>query len=74
MSKTNETKKAPIKRLSLSRETVKNLNVRTAMRTGLFINPFATQADQPSCNPRGNSNGNSHGSVQCPTTGDVITQ
>jgi hypothetical protein len=29
--------KAPIKRLTLDRETVKNLNVRTGVQTGVYV-------------------------------------
>ena len=37
MSTKSDTTNAPIKRLTLSRETVKNLGVRSAVKTGILL-------------------------------------
>jgi len=58
MSTKSDTTNAPIKRLALSRETVKNLGVRSAVKTGILL-PGATDA----CRPVG---GVTHGGT-CPS-------
>jgi len=46
MSTKSDTTNAPVKRLALSRETVKNLGVRSAVKTGILL-PGATDACRP---------------------------
>ena len=47
MSTKSDTTNAPIKRLALSRETVKNLGVRSAMKTGYVPLPVGSGACRP---------------------------